>query len=230
MTTTDEHSKVATAPVIDVLPSADGDSDKGAAVQRVVDAVLSRGVEGFGPLKSAEAFAEEHLAQHGDVEKAIDRVIATHTRLVAASGFATGLGGPITMVVGIPTDVTVFYALSARCVAAIAHLRGYDTASDEVRSVVLLSLLGAGGAGVAADFGATLGTKAAMAALKKLPGKTLIEINKKVGFRLFTKAGTTGVINLSKWVPVIGGGVGAGVNVAAMRTAGRYAKSNFPAN
>ncbi|WP_116450217.1 EcsC family protein [Blastococcus litoris] len=235
---TNQNSLTATRtpvaePTIDpaeLEPTADGTSDQGATVQRLVDAILSRGVEGFGPLKSAEAFAEEHLAQHGDVEKAIDRVIATHTRLVAASGFATGLGGPITMVVGIPTDVTVFYALSARCVAAVAHLRGYDTASDEVRSVVLLSLLGAGGAGLAADFGATLGTKAAMAALKKLPGKTLIEINKKVGFRLFTKFGTKGLVNLSKWVPVVGGGVGAGVNVAAMRTAGRYAKSNFPAS
>ncbi len=171
---TNQHSQVATmTPVAEeaielaeVAPRADGDSEKGATVERFVDAILSRGVEGFGPLKSAEAFAEEHLAQHGDVEKAIERVIATHTRLVAASGFATGLGGPITMVVGIPTDVSVFYALSARCVAAVAHLRGYDTASDEVRSVVLLSLLGAGGSGLAADFGATLGTKAAMAALR----------------------------------------------------------------
>jgi EcsC family protein len=157
-------------------------------------------------------------------------VIATHTRLVAASGFATGLGGPLTMPVTIPTDVAVFYAMSARCVAATAHLRGYDTASDEVRSVVLLTLLGAGGAGLAAEFGATLGTKAAMAALKKLPGRTLIEINKKVGFRLFTKFGTKGVVNLGRWIPVVGGGVGAGINVAAMRTAGRYAKSNFPAS
>jgi hypothetical protein len=223
-----EDSQVATTAVAEVVPSTDAGGEKGATVQRLVDGILSRGVEGFGPFKSAEAFADEHLAQHGDVEKAIDRVIATHTRLVAASGFATGLGGPITMVVGIPTDVTVFYTLSARCVAAVAHLRGYDTASDEVRSVVLLSLLGAGGATLAAEFGATLGTKAAMAALKKLPGKALMEINKKVGFRLFTKFGTTGVINLSKWVPVVGGGVGAGVNVAAMRTAGRYAKSNFP--
>src|SRR5215207_3195636 len=102
---TNQHSQVATmSPVAEeaiepaeLVPGADGDSEKGAAVQRLVDAILSRGVEGFGPLKSAEAFAEEHLAQHGDVEKAIDRVIATHTRLVAASGFATGLGGPITM-------------------------------------------------------------------------------------------------------------------------------------
>jgi hypothetical protein len=155
-------------------------------------------------------------------------VIATHTRSVAATGFATGLGGPLTMLVSIPTDAGVFYALSARCVAAVAHLRGYDVDSDEVRSVVLLSLLSAGGAGLAAEFGATLGTKAAMSALKRLPGCTLIEINKKVGFRLFTKCGTKGVINLGRWAPVVGGAVGAGVNAAGMRTAGRYAKRNFP--
>jgi hypothetical protein len=72
--------------------------------------VLSRGVDGFGPLKSAEQFADEHLAQHGDVETAIARVIATPTRLVGASGFATGLGAPLTMPVAIPTDVAVFHA------------------------------------------------------------------------------------------------------------------------
>jgi hypothetical protein len=213
------------------LPNArttDTAAPENAAVERLVSAVLSRGVEGFGPFKSAAEFAKEHLAQHGDVEKAIDRVVATHTRLVAASGFATGLGGSITMPVAIPTDIAVFYALSARCVAAVAHLRGYNLTSDEVRSVLLLSLLGAGGAGLAAEFGATLGTKAAMSALKRLPGRTLIEINKKVGFRLLTKFGTKGVINLGRWVPVVGGGVGAAVNATAMRTAGRYAKRNFP--
>ncbi|MGY1986904.1 EcsC family protein [Blastococcus sp. SYSU DS0669] len=203
-------------------------AQEGARVERFVSAVLSRGVEGFGRYKSAETIAEEHLAQHGDVDKAIERLIATHTRLVGASGFATGLGGAVTLPITVPTDVAVFYALSARCVAAVAHLRGYDVASDEVRSVIMLSLLGAGGAALAAEFGATLGTKAAMAVLKKLPGRVLTEINRKVGFRLLTKFGTKGVINLGRWVPVVGGGVGATVNVVAMRSAGRYAKQNFP--
>jgi hypothetical protein len=67
-----------------------------------------------------------------------------------------------------------------------------------------------------------------MAALKKLPGKVLIEINKKVGFRLVTKAGTKGVVNLGKLVPFVGGGVGATVNAVGMRTVATYAKSNFP--
>jgi hypothetical protein len=133
-----------------------------------------------------------------------------------------------TLPVTIPSDAAVLYALSARCVAGVAHLRGYDITSDEVRSVVLLTLLGAGGAGVAAEVGAQLGTKTALTALKRLPGQVLIEINKKVGFRLFTKFGTKGVINLGRMIPLVGGGLGAAINGAAMRSAGRYAKRNFP--
>lgn len=132
------------------------------------------------------------------------------------------------MPVAIPADIATFYALCARCVAAIAHVRGYDTSTDEVRSVVLLTLLGAGGAGVAAQAGVELGNKLAFAALKKLPGKALIEINKKVGFRLVTKFGERGVFNLWKGIPLVGGGVGAGINVASMRSIASYARSNFP--
>lgn len=135
----------------------------------------------------------------------------------------------ITLPVAIPADVTVLYAYSARCSAAIAHLRGYDVDSDEVRSAVLLSLLGSAGAAVLADAGIKIANKSAVAALRKVPGKVLIEINKKVGFRLLTKFGTKGVINLSRLVPVAGGGVGATINIATMRSVGRYAKSTFPA-
>jgi len=198
------------------------------AVQSAVEKILAWGVDGLGPLKGAQQVAEEHLARHGEADKAIDKLIATHTRLVAATGFATGVGGMLVLPVTIPTDVAVFYAMSARCAAAVAHLRGYDLESDEVRSVVLLTLLGSAGAGVAAQAGVKIGTKSATAALRKLPGRVLIEINKKVGFRLFTKFGSKGVINLVKAVPVVGGGVGAGVNVAAMRGVGAYAKKNFP--
>lgn len=204
------------------------DHEGPSAGRQLVDHVLRAGIDGVGPLKGAVALAEEHRRQHGDVEKAIDRLIATHTRLVAASGFASGVGGAFTMVVAVPADVAVLYSLAARCTAAVAHLRGYDVDSDEVRSVVLLSLLGSAGTGVLADAGIKLGNKTALAAVRRVPGRTLIEINKKVGFRLVTKFGQKGVLNLGKIVPVAGGGVGAAVNVATMRSIGRYAKSNFP--
>jgi len=207
-----------------VLEDGDG------KVQKFVDSVLSVGLGGKGPFKGAREIAQEHLTKHVDAEKAIQRLIATHARVVGVSGFATGLGGFLTLPVTVPTDVGVFYVQASRCAGAVAHLRGYDLESDEVRSVVLMSLLGAGGVAMAAELGVELGTRAALAALKKVPGRVLIDINKKVGFRLVTKAGTTGVVNLSKVVPFVGGGVSASVNVVGMRSIGGYARSNFPAD
>lgn len=198
-------------------------------VQTVVGKVVGWGVDGLGPIKGAEHIAEEHLAAHPDPDTAIARLVTSHTRLVAASGFASGFGGFSVAAVTIPADITALYAFAARCAGAIAVLRGYDVRSEEVRSVVLLTLIGSAGAGVAADVGAQLGTKSAFAALGRLPGAVLIEINKKVGFRLVTKFGTKGVINLGKLVPVAGGVVSSGVSIATMRGVGQYARHNFPA-
>lgn len=196
---------------------------------KLVDHVVRFGLDGKGPIKGAEQVAIEHLHTHGSPDAAIQRLILTHTRNVAATGFATGFGGIVVAGVMIPADLTALYTQAARLAGSIALLRGYDIKSEEVRSVVLLTLLGSAGASVASKAGVELGTKTAISALRRLPGRVLIEINKKVGFRLFTKFGTKGVVNLSKLVPFVGGGVSAGVNVATMRSVGLYAKQNFPA-
>lgn len=195
----------------------------------LVSKVLNVGIDGRGPLKGARVVADEHVAQHGERERAIARLTRTHQRIVGASGFATGLGGMITLPVAIPADVSVLYIQQGRLAAAIAHLRGHDLDSDEVRSVVLLSLLGSAGAGVATKFGVDLSNKVAMQALKKVPGQVFIDINKAVGFRLVTKAGTTGLVNMTKLVPLAGGVAGAGVNVGSTAGVAKYAKKNFPA-
>lgn len=195
----------------------------------LVDQVIKLGLEGKGPLKGSEDVAREHLASADDVEAAIERLIRTHTRNVAVTGFASGFGGIVVAGFTIPADLTALYVQSARLAAAIATLRGHDIRSEEVRSVVLLTLLGSTGASVVSETGVKLGTKGAFAALKRFPGWVLIEINKKVGFRLITKFGTKGVINLGRLVPVLGGGLSASVNIATMRMVGRYAKRNFPA-
>ena len=47
--------------------------------------------------------------------------------------------------------------------AAVAHLRGYDLADDEVRNVVLLTLLGSGGTEVLRGVVVTAANKIAAA-------------------------------------------------------------------
>lgn len=133
------------------------------------------------------------------------------------------------MAVAIPADVTVFYTRATRMIAAIAHLRGYDVHSEEVRSVIAVSLIGSAGVEAMAKAGVEIGTKTAVAALKRVPGSVLIKINKAVGFRLVTKFGTKGTINLVKAVPVAGAAVGGTINVAGIRSIAGYSKSNFPA-
>ncbi len=133
------------------------------------------------------------------------------------------------MAVAIPTDVTVFYTRATRMIAAVAHLRGYDVHSEEVRSVIAVSLIGSAGVEAMSKAGVEIGTKTAVAALKRVPGAVLTKINKAVGFRLVTKFGTTGSINLVKVVPVAGAAVGGTINIAGIRSIAGYAKSNFPA-
>lgn len=194
----------------------------------LIDVILQAGIHGTGPFKGAAQIADEcsrHAA--GSTDEAIKRVIRTHRRIVTTAGFGTGLGGFTTMAVAIPTDVTVFYVQATRMVAAIAHSRGYDINSEEVKSLIAVSLLGAAGNEVLAKFGVDLTTKASLAALKKLPGAVLTKINQRVGFRLITKFGSKGLINLSKLVPVGSAGVGAAVNATAITGIAKYAKSNF---
>ena len=70
--------------------------------------------------------------------------------------------------------------------------------------------------------------KAGIAALRKAPAKVLIKINQQVGFRLITKFGEKGVINLWKLVPIAASGIGAVVNLTGMQAIAGYAKHNFP--
>ena len=67
----------------------------------------------------------------------------------------------------------------------------------------------------------------AMSALKRLPGRTFIEINKRVGFRLLTKFGEKGVINAGRAVPLLGGLVGGGVDAAWTKSIGNRARDIF---
>jgi len=197
--------------------------------ERLVAQVVEFGIQGLGPLSTAVQTAEEHLVTAGgDREAAVQRLIATHVRLAAATGFVTGLGGIATLPVTVPAAMAGLYIIATRMTAGVAHLRGYDIETDEVRSGILVALLGSAGAAVLRNTGVQIGQQSTAAALQRLPGRVLTELNKRVGYRLVSKAGEKGVVNLTKLVPLVGGPIGAAVDGVSCKTIAGYAMRTFP--
>ncbi|NLW99994.1 MAG: EcsC family protein [Actinomycetales bacterium] len=204
----------------------------GNAAAGLVTTLLESGIDGRGPFDSAEEVAAQALASEGTPERAIKKVVATHTRLAAIEGFVTGLGGFVTLPVALPANVVGFYLLATREVAAIAKLRGYDITDPQIRSAVLLTLVGADAddllrkAGVAGAAGTT-GKMTSLAA-QGLPGPALMMVNKAVGFRLLTQFGKRSLTRLGRGIPIAGGVLGAGLDGFLIRSVANQARQEFP--
>lgn len=210
---------------VEASGSGSDDSKASALVQRL----LSVGIDGKGPFDSAGEVAREAQAQHPTTETAVRAVVRKHSRLVGASGFATGVGGLITLPVALPANVLGFYVLATRTVAAIAELRGYDTTRPEVRSAVLLALVGSDATDVLKAAGLPTGGRIASLATRRLPPAVLMLVNKGVGFRLLASFATKGIFRAgSRVVPVLGGVVGAGVDVVMLRRIAKHAEHALP--
>ncbi|GIL34056.1 EcsC family protein [Phycicoccus jejuensis] len=211
-------------------PKAD-DGVVGRQAVRVVDQILDVGIDGRGPFDSAAKTADAALrSAGGDVEKAVDGIVRSHLRLAGAEGFVTGLGGFVTLPIALPANVVAYYALATRMTAAIARVRGHDIAQPQVRAAVLLTLAGADAddllakAGVAAPVGGF-----ANLAAQRLPGPAAMVVKKGVFFKLVASSGKGVLSRFGRGVPVVGGVVGAGVDVVLLRRLASDAKREFPA-
>lgn len=201
----------------------------GGAAVSLINSLLESGIDGRGPFDSAAEVAAEAMAGQGSVEKAIAKVVSGHTRLAAVEGFVTGLGGFITLPVALPANVVGFYLLATRQTAAIAALRGYDIKDPQIRSAILLTLVGADADDLLRKAG-VVGPAGAMSnlAAQGLPGPALMMVNKAVGFRLLTQFGKRTLTRFGRGIPVAGGFIGAGLDGFLVRSIAKQARREFP--
>ena len=196
---------------------------------RLVNWIVDRAVEGVPPLSSAGDLAQEYLIDSSYINND-DRVAALinwESSKNFTTGFITGLGGLLTLPVSVPSALGASWIIQARMSGAIAVIDGHDLKEDRVRTLILLSIVGDSAKEILKQAGVKIGRKLTEKVVMQIPGKVLIEINKKVGFRLLTKAGEKGVINFIKAVPVVGGLVAGGFDTAMCRTVGRVAHDIF---
>jgi hypothetical protein len=199
-----------------------------SAIVQLLGRLVDIGINGYAFLPSASKVAEQHLrACHNHKEDAINSIIVWSTAYASGTGFVTGLGSWVTLPLAIPTSLASSYALGANTAAAIAYLRGYDLNCDLVRTFILLALIGDSGVEILKTVGINLGTKATKTLISQIPCKVFIEINKKVGFKLITKAEEKGVINMMKIAPLVGGLIGAGFDGTFVNQCGQAAQNIF---
>lgn len=195
-------------------------------LSRGFDWVYERALGGAPGLDGAEAVAADYRARHDDDEAAIAQMIAWHTGQAGAAGFLTGMGGALTLPVAMPAHLLSTLYLQVRLTAAIAHLRGYDIRSDEVRLAAFACLAGATAADRLKQAGIAAGAPLVQQAVAKLPGELFKNFGGILGSHLAGRAGRHGVMRL---LPLFGGVVSGGFDAAATRVIGDAAKRVFPA-
>jgi flavodoxin len=196
-------------------------------IQNVLSVCYEKALTGLPISKGVIEFAEEYQSKHETPQVAANKLVANQILKCGASGFLTGLGGLITLPVAIPANITSILYIHLRMIAAIAYLGGYDPKDDAVQTMAYLCLTGKATTDIIKQAGIKVGNRAALNALKKLPGKVLIDINKRVGIRLFTKFGEKGVINLVKAIPIAGGLISAGFDAVSTQIIAKQAIKAF---
>lgn len=170
---------------------------------------------------------EDYINKNSNVEDAAKSLINNSIVKCGTSGFVTGFGGFFSMIATLPANITSVMYVQLRMCCAIAKMGGYDIHSDQVQTLIYACLTGSAVGDILKQAGIKFANKFGTAMVKKIPGKTLTAINRKVGFRFVTKFGEKGIINLGKVVPVLGAFVGGGMDVASTRLIGYNAYKIF---
>jgi hypothetical protein len=183
-------------------------------IMKMLDACYDKSIHGINKVSSPiEEFAEDYLKKEKDERKAAKAMIKNQIAKCTTSGFITGFGGAITLPVSIPANISSVLYVQMRMIAGIAYMAGYDLDCDQVQTFVYACLAGVSVNGVVKQAGIKVGVKVTEKAIQKIPGKALVKINQRIGFRFLTKFGEKGIINLGKLIPGAGALINGGLDL-----------------
>lgn len=197
-------------------------------VQEILNTLYIKSVDGIPKVSlPVDDLVKDYMSKNDNIEKAIKSLINNSTVKCGTSGFITSFGGFASILATLPANLTSVMYVQLRMCCAIAKMGGYDIHSDQVQTLIYACLTGSAASDVLKGSGIKFVNKFGVAMIDKIPGKTLTAINRKVGFRFITKFGEKGIVNLGKIIPVVGGIVGGGIDVASTRIIGKNAYNIF---
>lgn len=183
----------------------------------ILDKTYELGLNGIPTSKAVVELAQDYKYKNSSSKVAANELKKNQILKCGTSGFLSGLGGLITLPITLPANMTSVLYIQMRMVASIAYLGGYDIHSDQVKTMVYVCMTGKSMTDIFKGVGIGFGTKITTSMIKKIPSAVLVKINQKVGFRFITKFGTKGVINMGRAVPLVGGVIGGGFDIATTK-------------
>lgn len=198
-----------------------------ATIQQALDWAYDKAVNGVKGLDTAQEIAESYMKEGNSPINNANSLIRWQNSKAITSGFITGLGGVMVMPVTLPANITSVLYIQLRMIAAIAYMGGYDLKDDKVRTIVYACLCGSAVSDILKRAGVDVGKKLTLSTIKNMSGAIITKINQAVGFRLLTKFGSKGVINLGKLVPVVGGVIGGTLDGVTTNIIGNTARNQF---
>ena len=91
-------------------------------------------------ISSARELADAYSKESGTPRAQASSLIRWQIAKTASSGFLTGLGGVLTILITLPADLGSAYFIQLRMIAAIAYMGGYDAKSEQVRTLSYVCL------------------------------------------------------------------------------------------
>lgn len=205
---------------------ASGNGALAAALRQAFDWAYGKAVGGMPGFDGAEQLAARYGARHPDADRAIAALIKSQAGIAGAAGFLTGCGGFAALPVALPANIAGALMIQARLIAAIAHLRGHDIASAEVRTLALACLTGSRAADTMKDAGVRLGTRLARDGAGWVFPVMFQKARHAASVPAVCAAGA-GAARFGRFVPVVGGAVAGGFDAAMTGLIGRTADRVF---
>jgi uncharacterized protein (DUF697 family) len=197
------------------------------AIMEALDWAYDKAVNGVPGFDTAEEMADDYQKGSGNLYDNANSLIRWQNTKAGTSGFASGLGGIALMPVTVPANISSVMYVQVRMIAAIAHMGGHNLRDDRVKTLVYACLCGNAAKDIMKEVGIKFGMKLTEQAIKNVSREVIVKINKAVGFRLLTKFGEKGMVNLGKTIPIVGGIVGATFDSVATNTIGNIARDTF---
>lgn len=210
--------------------AASGDAKKEGMLLRAAYWAFDKAVAGVPGTESAAELAGRYSKKPGSLSERIDDLIRWQAARTGATGFAVSLGGIVSMSVAIPADFISLMFVQMRMIAAIAQLCGVTDMHDKrIRTLCVGCLAGEKILVALKDMGVVMGISTAHTALGAAVASqaALTQVHKTVGASLLARFSQQGAAHFGKAVPILGGVVGGGVNIAFTYGVGRAARKLF---